>query len=142
MNGQIHAVARRATLLAATALACGIAAPARAQNQDPIKIGVIAEEFAIAGAGISKGAQMAADAINAAGGVDGRKIELVVYDDHSSASDAVRAFQRAASEDKVVAVVGTYISEVALALQPWAARLQDAVHHHRGGQQRNQQARP
>ena len=114
----------RAGLLAATTLAALLAtAPARAQTKEPIRIGVIAEESAIAGAGISKGAQMAADAINAAGGVNGRKIELVIYDDHSSASDAVRAFQRAVSQDHAVAVVGTYISEVALALQPWAARL-------------------
>jgi branched-chain amino acid transport system substrate-binding protein len=113
---------KKAGLLAATALACAIAAPARAQTKEPIRIGVIAEESAIAGAGISKGAQMAADAINAAGGVDGRKIELVIYDDHSQAADAVRAFQRATSQDKVVAVIGTYISEVALALEPWAAR--------------------
>ncbi len=111
---------RRAWLLAASALA--FTAAAHAQEKPSIKIGVIAEESAIAGAGISKGARMAADAINAAGGIDGRKIELVVYDDHSSATDAVRAFQRMVSEDKVVAVVGSYISEVALALQPWAAR--------------------
>ncbi|MDB5361764.1 MAG: Extracellular ligand-binding receptor [Rhodospirillales bacterium] len=110
-------------LLATTAVALTASAPALAQSKDPIRIGVISEESAIAGAGISKGAQMAADEINAAGGVDGRKIELVLYDDHSSSSDAVRAFQRAVSDDKVVAVVGTYISEVALALQPWAARL-------------------
>ncbi len=110
-------------MLVGATLACALAGPAWAQDREPIKIGVIAEESAIAGAGISKGARMAADAINAAGGVDGRKVEVVVYDDHSSASDAVRAFQRAVSEDKVVAVVGTYISEVALALEPWAARL-------------------
>ena len=111
------------TLLATTAVALTTAAPALAQSKDPIKIGIISEESAIAGAAISKGAQLAADEINAAGGVDGRKIELVLYDDHSSSSDAVRAFQRAVSDDKVVAVVGTYISEVALALQPWASRL-------------------
>jgi branched-chain amino acid transport system substrate-binding protein len=111
-------------LVAAAAIACAVATPhaARAQAKPPIKIGVIAEESAIAGAGIDKGAKMAADAINAAGGVDGRQIQLVIYDDHSSASDAVRAFQRAVSQDKVVAVVGSYISEVALALEPWAAR--------------------
>jgi branched-chain amino acid transport system substrate-binding protein len=117
----------RRRLLAATALACILSVPvlvrpALAQSKAPIKIGVITEQSAIAGASISKGAQMAADEINAKGGVDGRKIELVIYDDHSSASDAVRAFQRLTSEDKVVAVVGSYISEVALALQPWAAR--------------------
>ena len=107
---------------AAIAFVMGSPPAAHAQAKPPIKIGVIAEESAIAGTGISRGAQMAADAINAAGGVDGRKIELVIYDDHSSASDAVRAFQRLVSQDKVVVVVGSYISEIALALEPWAAR--------------------
>ena len=89
-------------------LACTPAAPAQAQPPpETIKIGIISEESAIAGAGISRGAQVAADAINAAGGVDGRKLEVILYDDHSSAADAVRAFQRAASQDKVVAVIGT-----------------------------------
>jgi branched-chain amino acid transport system substrate-binding protein len=112
----------RKALLFGTALSCSLAAPALAQDTSPIKIGIIAEATAIAGAGINKGAQLAADAINEAGGVNGRKIELIIYDDHSSASEAVRAFQRAVSDDKVVAVIGTYISEVALALEPWAAR--------------------
>ncbi|MGH7076758.1 MAG: ABC transporter substrate-binding protein, partial [Acetobacteraceae bacterium] len=47
----------------------------------------------------------------------------VVYDDHQSASDAARAFQRLKGEDKAVAVLATYTSEVALALEPWSARL-------------------
>jgi branched-chain amino acid transport system substrate-binding protein len=94
-----------------------------AQAAEPIKIGVIGEESAVAGASITKAAQMAADDINSHGGVNGRKIEIIPYDDHSSAADAVRAFQRAADQDKVVAVIGSYISEVALAIEPWSARL-------------------
>ncbi len=90
---------------------------------DPIRIGVIAEAQAIAGASIPQAAQMAADEINAAGGVDGRKIEIVTYDNHSSSADSVRAFQRAVNEDKVNVVIASYISEVVLALEPWAARL-------------------
>ncbi len=90
---------------------------------DPIKIGVIAEAQAIAGASIPQAAQMAADEINAAGGVDGRKIEIVTYDNHSSSADSVRAFQRAVNEDHVNIVIASYISEVVLALEPWAARL-------------------
>jgi branched-chain amino acid transport system substrate-binding protein len=90
---------------------------------DPIKIGVIAEAQAIAGASIPQAAQLAADEINAKGGVDGRKIEIVAYDNKSSSADSVRAFQRAVSEDKVNAVIASYISEVVLALEPWAARL-------------------
>jgi branched-chain amino acid transport system substrate-binding protein len=90
---------------------------------DPIKIGVISEAQAVAGSSIGSAAQLAADEINAKGGVDGRKIEIVVYDDHSSSAEAVRAFQRAVSEDKVNAVIASYISEVVLALEPWAGRL-------------------
>ena len=55
--------------------------------------------------------------------MDGRKIEIVVYDDHSSSADAVRAFQRAVSQDHVHAIIASYISEVVLALEPWSARL-------------------
>jgi len=99
------------------------AVPALAQSKDPIKIGVIAEVQAIAGAATPGGAQIAADEINARGGIGGRKIEIITYDDKSSSADAVRAFQRAVSDDKVVAVIASYISEVVLALEPWAARL-------------------
>ena len=98
-------------------------APVRAADDGPIKIGVVSEEAAIVGQAISQGAQLAADDINAKGGINGRKIEIVTYDDHSSASDAVRAYQRAVQQDHVSAVVTTFISEVALAIEPWAARL-------------------
>jgi branched-chain amino acid transport system substrate-binding protein len=109
--------------LAATAVALCLAAPAHAQSGDPIKIGVIAEVQSIAGADTGHGAQIAADEINAKGGILGRKIEIVTYDNKSSSADSVRAFQRAVSEDKVSAIIASYISEVVLALEPWAARL-------------------
>jgi branched-chain amino acid transport system substrate-binding protein len=109
--------------LLASALALCLAAPAYAQSNAPIKIGVIAEVQSIAGAATPGGAQIAADEINAKGGILGRKIEIVTYDNKSSSADSVRAFQRAVSEDKVSAVIASYISEVVLALEPWAARL-------------------
>ena len=108
-----------AAIVAGGALAAASSAFAAA----PIKIGVISEAQAVAGSSIAPAAQLAADEINAKGGVDGRKIEIVVYDDHSSSAEAVRAFQRAVSEDKVNAVIASYISEVVLALEPWAGRL-------------------
>jgi len=109
--------------LGATALGLLATASSGALAADPIKIGVIAEAQAIAGASIPQAAQLAADEINAKGGVDGRKIEIVSYDNHSSSADSVRAFQRAVNEDKVNAVISSYISEVVLALEPWASRL-------------------
>jgi branched-chain amino acid transport system substrate-binding protein len=113
-------------LLGATAIGL-LLTSSQAMAADPIKFGVIAEAQAIAGASIPQAAQLAADEINAKGGVDGRKIEIVTYDNHSSSADSVRAFQRAVNEDKVNAVITSYISEVVLALMPWAARLKTVM---------------
>jgi len=98
-----------------------------AQTSGPIKIGVIAEAQAVAGSSIPLAAQLAADEINAAGGLDGRKIEIFSYDNHSSAAESVRAFQRAVNEDHVNAVIASYVSEVVLALQPWTGRLKTVM---------------
>jgi branched-chain amino acid transport system substrate-binding protein len=114
---------RAALILVGAAALAPLASGAQPQTSESIRLGIIAEQSAIGGVGIVRGAQLAADTINAAGGVDGRKLEVIIYDNHSSAADSVRGFQRAVSQDHVVAVFGTYISEVALALEPWAARL-------------------
>ncbi len=114
--------ARRLLLLASGA-AWVMPLPVLAQGNEPIKIGVVSEFAAVVGEPIAKGAQLAADEVNAHGGINGRKVEIVAYDDHASAADAVRAFQRLAQQDHVAAVVTTFISEVALAVEPWAARL-------------------
>src|SRR5215472_7183433 len=100
-----------------------LCACSRSEGKEPIKIGVIGEESSVAGASLTKAASMAADEINAQGGVNGRRIQVITYDNHSSAPEGVRAFQRAVSQDKVVAVVGSYLSEVALAIEPWSARM-------------------
>ena len=117
-----RSLAVAAAFLAGSVVA-GSSTIALAQASGPIKIGVIAEVQSIAGAATPGGAQIAADEINAKGGINGRKIEIVTYDNKSSSADSVRAFQRAVSEDKVSAVIASYISEVVLALEPWAARL-------------------
>jgi branched-chain amino acid transport system substrate-binding protein len=115
-------------LPATAALALALATPGYAQSASgPIKIGVIAEAQAVAGSSIPQAAQLAADEINAAGGVNGRKIEIISYDNHSSAAESVRAFQRAANEDHVNAVIASYISEVVLALEPWSGRLKTVM---------------
>ena len=93
---------------------------------DPIRIGVIAEARAIAGASIPQAAQMAADEINSKGGVDGRKIEIVTYDNHSSVADSVRVF--ATAIPIALILEGTlpkdYVRPVViLALGPWASQL-------------------
>lgn len=104
---------------------CGVAA--WADSREPLRIVVIAEAQAVAGSSIPGAAQLAVDEINARGGVDGRKLEITTYDNHSSAADSVRAFQRAVSEDHANAVIASYVSEVVLALEPWASRLKTVM---------------
>ena len=111
----------------AAVLALSAGTGAQAQDKGPIKIGVIAEAQSVAGSSIPQAAQLAAEEINAKGGVDGRKVEIVSYDNHSSAAESVRAFQRAVSQDHVNAVIASYVSEVVLALEPWAARLKTVM---------------
>jgi branched-chain amino acid transport system substrate-binding protein len=111
----------------AAVAALALATPVYAQDNGPIKFGVIAEAQSVAGSSIPQAAQLAADEINAAGGVNGRKIEIVTYDNHSSATESVRAFQRAVNEDHVNAVIASYISEVVLALEPWTGRLKTVM---------------
>ncbi len=127
MSKSISRTASAMLSASAAIVALALATPGHAQSNAPIKIGVIAEAQAVAGSSIPQAAQMAADEINAAGGVNGRKIEIVTYDDHSSAAEAVRAFQRAANEDHVNAVIASYISEVVLALEPWTGRLKTVM---------------
>jgi branched-chain amino acid transport system substrate-binding protein len=110
-----------------TAALLALTSAAQAQTKEPIRIGVIAEAQAVSGSSIPQAAQLAADEINAAGGVDGRKIEIISYDNHSSSAESVRAFQRAVNQDHAHAVIASYISEVVLALEPWAARLKTVM---------------
>jgi branched-chain amino acid transport system substrate-binding protein len=67
-----------------------------------------------------KGIQMALDEINAAGGVNGRKIELKTYDDQGKAQEAGTAVTRLITNDKVVAVLGEVASTLSLAGAPVA----------------------
>jgi branched-chain amino acid transport system substrate-binding protein len=104
----------------------GLASSGVLAQQKTVKVGVLhslSGTMAISETVLKDVALMTFDEINAKGGVMGRKIEIVTYDNKSSSADSVRAFQRAVSEDKVSAVIASYISEVVLALEPWAARL-------------------
>ncbi|MDA3919182.1 MAG: ABC transporter substrate-binding protein [Salinisphaera sp.] len=118
-----YAKATRATLRGLLAVGCLVAAPMALAAASTINIGVTAPQETLEGKSIVNGAKLAADHINAAGGIDGKQIKLFFYDDHKSASDGVRAMQRAANRDHTVAMVGTFISEVALSMEPWSARL-------------------
>lgn len=110
-------------LAIAMAIMAMVVIPANAK--EPVRIGVLAPAAVINGRAIFQAATMAAAEINSNGGIKGRQIKLYKLDTKGSATNSVRAFQRLVQQDHVIAVVGTYISEVALATEPWAARLKE-----------------
>ena len=67
-----------------------------------------------------KGMELAAAEINAAGGVLGRKIEIVSRDDNGNPGDAVRVAEELVSREKVALLMGTFPSNVGLAVADFA----------------------
>jgi branched-chain amino acid transport system substrate-binding protein len=63
-----------------------------------------------------KGMELASDEVNAAGGVLGRKLEIVVRDDNGNPGDAVRVAEELISREKVTLLMGTFASNVGLAV--------------------------
>ncbi|MGH6815441.1 MAG: amino acid ABC transporter substrate-binding protein [Hyphomicrobiaceae bacterium] len=106
----------RRSLLAAVGLSLaasvGLAVPAAAQ-QPPIKIGMsMPATGGLAGGGKSSliGIEIWRDDVNAKGGLLGRKVELVVYDDKSSASESPAIYAKLLDVDKVDLLFAPYAS--------------------------------
>jgi branched-chain amino acid transport system substrate-binding protein len=107
-----------ATLLAA-GIALGMAA--NATHAQTIKIGVnepLTGAVAASGNFVVNGAKIAADEINAKGGVLGSKIELVIEDNKSNPTEAVAAAEKLIVRDKVPVMMGAWSSTYTLAVMP------------------------
>jgi len=100
--------------LLSVALAAGLSlSGGLASAADTIKIGVAGPMTggnAAFGEQFWRGASQAADDINAAGGIDGKKIELVKGDDACEPKQAVAVANRLIDQDKVAAVIGHFCS--------------------------------
>src|SRR3954470_18691542 len=108
---------RRTALAAAVLAGLAIAAPARAQS---IVIGVSTPSTgpaAVASEWERWGIDLALEEINGAGGVLGRKIEILVLDNKCNPSEGVNVANKLV-EAKVVAIVGSHCSSVHLAAMP------------------------
>lgn len=79
---------------------------------EPIKMGTVLRLSIGAEHGIPsrRGVEMAVDEVNKAGGINGRKVELIVEDEKDSPAAAVNAVQKLINVDKVVAIVGPMTS--------------------------------
>ena len=67
-----------------------------------------------------KGWELAVDEINAAGGVLGRKIEVISRDDNGNPGDAVRVAEELVSREKADLIFGTFLSHIGLAVTDFA----------------------
>jgi len=69
-----------------------------------------------------KTAEMLAEQINKAGGINGKKLELIVYDTEGDATKANLALKKLITKDKVAAVIGPSLSGTSLAVLPVAEK--------------------
>ena len=100
-------------LAVAIALAVGGVVPATAQG--PIRIGAslsLTGTYAKLGKNQHEGYQLCIKELNAKGGLLGRKLDLVVYDDQSLPPTAVRLYEKLITEDRVELVLGPYSSAI------------------------------
>ncbi|MES2134783.1 MAG: ABC transporter substrate-binding protein [Patescibacteria group bacterium] len=90
----------------------------------PIKVGVIVPltgDAAVYGEPGRNITQLAVDEINAAGGINGREMELIVEDGKCNGQDAASATQKLVNVDKVQVIIGAFCSGESLAAVPVAA---------------------
>ncbi|MDU4962285.1 MAG: ABC transporter substrate-binding protein [Sporomusaceae bacterium] len=103
------------TVFALSLAGCG----GDAKKDDVIKIGhavALTGDSSMWGIAEKNALEMEIDKINAAGGVLGKKLQLVAYDTRADATEAVNVTKRLVSQDKVSAIIGAAQSGVAIAM--------------------------
>src|SRR6516165_3087161 len=108
----------------AAAIAAGLAKPAIAAKP-PILIGylpALTGPSSSTGIGINRGTQLAVQEVNAAGGINGRKIELITRDTQSDPTKAVNGAAELSHGQNVSVVFGPVNSAESLAVVPLLAR--------------------
>lgn len=106
----------------ATLATLGAAALSPVVAQSVIKIGEV-NSYKVQPAFLEpykKGMELAVEEINAAGGVNGAKVQLITRDDNGNPGDAVRAAEELVSREKVDVLTGGFLSNIGLALADFA----------------------
>ncbi len=96
--------------------------PLRAYAANPLKLGVLAPVTDFTGKDVLRAIELAVEQVNAAGGIMGRPVEIVVGDEESTPEKAIQAFQSLVMRSKVDAIIGGFRSGSVLALRPYVAR--------------------
>lgn len=95
-----------------------------------IKIGVaeaLSGGAAQYGASIRNGFQLAAEEINAAGGINGNKLVLIVEDEQGKKEEAINVFKKLIFQDRVLMIFGPTLSNSAQAADPIAQAAKTVV---------------
>jgi branched-chain amino acid transport system substrate-binding protein len=112
---------RRSFLATTAAGAAALSFPAilRAQSKDPLRIGCplpLTGPFAALAADMQRGAQLAEDQLNAAGGVMGRKVEVLFRDDQLKPAVGAQRTKELIENDKAQFIVGGLAAHVQMAI--------------------------
>src|SRR5207244_6431766 len=93
-----------------------IGVPWTSMAQQPIRIGasmsITGKAYSVQGGYGREGYLLCQKHVNAQGGVLGRPIEFVIYDDESDEKTAARLYEKLITEDKVDAVLGPYGTQI------------------------------
>src|ERR1043165_4424495 len=119
MRRTIIALGLIAALVAATG--CTKRGSSTADPGGDIKVGVYGDltgQTSSFGQSTKNGAQMAADEINAAGGINGRKIQVVIEDDQGEPGKAATVVAKLINQDQVRALIGEVASSNSIAAAP------------------------
>jgi branched-chain amino acid transport system substrate-binding protein len=111
-------------LVAIAALLLVVLAKRRSPSQT-LRIGCITPltgEGATYGAATKRGLDLAVEKVNSAGGVNGKKIEVIYEDDQMNPRTATSAIQKLISIDKVPVIIGAFGSSITLAIAPIAEK--------------------
>lgn len=126
------AVSMLITLASCTKATNGASGSTPANNTqaggETIKIGGLAPltgPASVYGVAANNGIKLAVNDINAAGGIMGKQIEYIVYDEKGDSTEAVNAYNKLVQDDKVVGVVGDVTTKPTLAVAQ--ASLQDNI---------------
>ena len=96
----------------------------QAPSGETIKIGGLAPltgEVSVYGIATNNGIQMAVEEINANGGINGKQIDYIYYDEKGDSVEAVNAYNKLVQNDQVIALVGDVTSVPTLAVAQIAA---------------------
>jgi len=122
MNSPCRGVPAMFAAIVAALSVFALAVGAHAQTKTPIRIGLsIAQTGPLSGAGKSGlvALQIWRDDVNAGGGLLGRQVELVVYDDQSNPSMTPGIYSKLLDVDKVDLVVAPYATNPTAPIMPF-----------------------